>query len=206
MTTTPKTCWLLNDLRDGETVELRGKSYPTVGAKLRILRENFPTASLTPEAIRLDADSCIFRATVQDGARSASAYGTANATSDARLKDNLVELAETRAIARALRFFGIGVDATSLEEVAGKPPLEDRDHHAPSPARRANESSKLVTVHFQPANPLTLAQRARLETRGYHEHNGTWRHKLPPAAATREKGALDELELGTTTLEGGDAS
>ena len=44
--------------------------------------------------------------------------GTASGQRDAKLADSLVELAETRAIARALRFGGIGVEYTGAEEVS----------------------------------------------------------------------------------------
>jgi hypothetical protein len=44
--------------------------------------------------------------------------GTASVQRDARLADSLVELAETLAIARSLRFGGIGVEFTSAEEVS----------------------------------------------------------------------------------------
>ena len=45
-------------------------------------------------------------------------YGTANAQRDARLAESLIELAETRSIARALRFAGYGLEYTGAEEVS----------------------------------------------------------------------------------------
>ena len=45
-------------------------------------------------------------------------YGTANSQRDTRLAESLVELAETRSIARALRFAGFGLEFTGAEEVS----------------------------------------------------------------------------------------
>ena len=62
--------------------------------------------------------------------------GTASGQRDAKLADSLVELAETRAIARALRFSGIGVEFTSAEEVshvgATEPEKEQTGSKAPA--------------------------------------------------------------------------
>jgi hypothetical protein len=46
-----------------------------------------------------------------------TAYGAASASKDEKLLDSLLELAETRAIARALRFAGYGVEYTGVEEI-----------------------------------------------------------------------------------------
>ncbi len=45
-------------------------------------------------------------------------YGTANSQRDARLAESLIELAETRSVARALRFAGFGLEFTGAEEVS----------------------------------------------------------------------------------------
>ena len=45
-------------------------------------------------------------------------YGTANSQRDARLAESLIELAETRSIARALRFAGYGMEYCGAEEVS----------------------------------------------------------------------------------------
>ena len=68
-------------------------------------------------------------------------YGTANSQRDARLAESLVELAETRSIARALRFAGFGLEFTSAEEVS----------HviAEEPERQQNPSKELERVFPQ---------------------------------------------------------
>ena len=58
--------------------------------------------------------------------------GTASGQRDARLADSLVELAETRAIARALRFGGIGVEYTGAEEVSHVAATEPETKQNPS--------------------------------------------------------------------------
>jgi hypothetical protein len=60
----------------------------------------------------------VVKAAVESQRGKFNGTGTASGQRDAKLADSLVELAETRAIARALRFSGIGVEFTSFEEVA----------------------------------------------------------------------------------------
>lgn len=83
-----------------------------------------------------DPDMVVYRARVTAGAREATATGTATVQGDRALADSLHELAETRAIARALRFFGIGVDSTGAEEIMGRAPRPvDRLAEEPAPLR-----------------------------------------------------------------------
>ncbi len=59
----------------------------------------------------------VAKATVESEKGRYSGTGTASAQRDARLADYLVELAETRALASALRFGGFGVECWGAEEV-----------------------------------------------------------------------------------------
>jgi hypothetical protein len=58
------------------------------------------------------------KATVTTMKGSFCGFGTASAQRDQRLADSLLELAETRSIARGLRFSGYGMEYTSAEEVS----------------------------------------------------------------------------------------
>lgn len=64
-------------------------------------------------------------------------YGTANSQRDARLAESLIELAETRSVARALRFAGFGLEFTGAEEVSHVTAAEpEREHNSnKEPAR-----------------------------------------------------------------------
>lgn len=94
------------------------KVFPVVGGRLRILHENNDKIGIQTEIVRLDNDFVVVRAAVEGQRGKFNGTGTASAQRDARLADSLVELAETRAIARALRFGGIGVEYTGAEEVS----------------------------------------------------------------------------------------
>ncbi|MGO9571871.1 MAG: hypothetical protein ACLP5H_30470, partial [Desulfomonilaceae bacterium] len=60
-------------------------------------------------------------------------YGTANNQRDERLAESLVELAETRSIARALRFAGYGMEYTGAEEVSHVPVTEQNSGKVAEP-------------------------------------------------------------------------
>jgi len=118
-----------NGFRDDELVtrkvkvgnEWQTRVFPVVGGRLRILHENNDNLSIQTEIVRLDADFAVVKAAVESQKGKFSGTGTASGQRDAKLADSLVELAETRAIARALRFGGIGVEYTSAEEVSHVP-------------------------------------------------------------------------------------
>ncbi len=101
--------------------EWQTRTFPVVGGRLRIVHESNQSLSIQTEIIRLETDSVVVKASVQTEKGSFNGTGTAATQRDARLADALVELAETRAIARALRFGGIGVEFTGAEEVSHVP-------------------------------------------------------------------------------------
>ena len=106
-----------NKFNDNELVNLKGKLYPVVGGRLRLAHEagnlQVSTKIVTYDHLEL----AVVEATVMVNECNATGHGMASINSDARLKDSLLELAETRAIARALRFCGFGVEYTGHEEM-----------------------------------------------------------------------------------------
>jgi hypothetical protein len=109
-----------------ELITKKGKQYPIVGGRLRIAHENNSKLSITTELHQfVPNEIAIVQAHTQSEKGDFSAYGTACFSKDERLADALLELAETRAIARALRFAGYGVEYTSSEEI----PTEEPSHH-----------------------------------------------------------------------------
>ena len=98
--------------------EWQSRTFPVVGGRLRILHENNDHLGIQTEIIRLDTDFVVVKAAVESQRGKFNGTGTASGQRDAKLADSLVELAETRAIARALRFSGIGVEFASAEEVS----------------------------------------------------------------------------------------
>lgn len=90
--------------------EWQTRTFPVIGGRLRVAHEGNERLSIQTEIVRLEHDLVVAKATVETEKGRYSGTGTASAQRDARLSDSLVELAETRAIARALRFGGFGVE------------------------------------------------------------------------------------------------
>ena len=113
--------------------EWQTRVFPVVGGRLRILHENNDHLSIQTEIVRLEPDFAVVKAAIEVEKGKFNGTGTASAQRDARLADSLVELAETRAIARALRFGGIGVEYTSAEEIAYAAGAEQTTNKPPEP-------------------------------------------------------------------------
>jgi len=98
--------------------EWQTRTFPVVGGRLRLAHETNDRLCIETELLKLETDMVVAKATVETDKGRYCGTGTASAQRDARLADSLVELAETRAIARALRFGGFGVEYCSAEEVS----------------------------------------------------------------------------------------
>ncbi len=111
-----------NGFREDELVtrRLNGQTrvFPVVGGRLRLAHEENEALSLQTEMVSWDGQYAIFRCCAVTGKGQFQGYGTANSQRDARLAESLIELAETRSIARALRFAGYGLEYTGAEEVS----------------------------------------------------------------------------------------
>jgi hypothetical protein len=102
--------------------------FPRYAGRLRAAREKYPDLKITTKLVKGDLrqHAIVYAAAVatitspidnrQLPARG-SGYGTADKQGDGRLADSLIELAETRAITRALRTLGIGTEYNGAEEV-----------------------------------------------------------------------------------------
>jgi hypothetical protein len=111
-----------NGFRDDELItrKLNGqtKVFPVVGGRLRLAHEENQNLNLQTEMVSWDGQYAIFKCAAVTSKGQFVGYGTANSQRDARLADSLVELAETRSVARALRFAGFGLEFTGAEEVS----------------------------------------------------------------------------------------
>lgn len=107
-----------NNFKGDEIVKVQGKSYPVVGGRLRLAHEdNKETLSIKTEIREQTNERVTIQATVVTKTGEFNGLGNATASRDFKLKNAILELAETRAIARALRFAGYGVEYTGYEEV-----------------------------------------------------------------------------------------
>lgn len=107
-----------NQFKNDEIVQVNGKNYPVVGGRLRLAHdENEKGLSIETAVIKYEDGIAVIQATVTTEKGRYNGLGNATVQRDARLKMAILELAETRAIARALRFAGYGVEYTGFEEV-----------------------------------------------------------------------------------------
>jgi hypothetical protein len=100
---------------NGEWTENR---YVKIGGKLRVLHQENEQVSITTEILRLEPDYVVCRATVQTAKGTFSGIGVATLKMDSRIGDAIVSLSETRAVARACRHAGYGMDSCGAEELA----------------------------------------------------------------------------------------
>ena len=114
-----------NGFREDEliTKQLNGqvKVFPVVGARLRLAHEENQNLSLQTKLVSWNGQCAVFKCRAITGKGQFVGYGTANSQRDADFAESLVEVAETRSIARALRFAGFGLEYCGAEEVSHVP-------------------------------------------------------------------------------------
>jgi hypothetical protein len=123
--------------------EWQTRVFPIIGGRLRLAHEKNQNLNLQTEMVSWDGQYAIFKCSAATNKGQFVGYGTANTQRDARLSESLVELAETRSVARALRFAGFGLEFTSAEEVSHVAAAE------PEKEQTANKEPERV---FQPGN------------------------------------------------------
>lgn len=123
--------------------------FPVVGGRLRLAHEENETLSLQTELVNWDGQYAVFKCRAVTVKGEFVGYGTANAQRDARLSESLIELSETRSIARALRFAGYGLEFTGAEEVSHVA-VADSDGDQP----RGKESKSVFPVDRGNGKPM----------------------------------------------------
>lgn len=135
-----------NGFREDELVSRRVKvgnewqtrTFPIIGGRLRLAHEDNQSLNLKTEMVTWDGQYAVFKCHAITGKGQFIGYGTANSQRDARLAESLIELAETRSIARALRFAGYGLEFCGAEEISGVAEGE------PNSERTGNKASERV--------------------------------------------------------------
>ena len=115
-----------NGFREDELIHLKVKvgnqwqtrTFPIFGGRLRLAHESNKNLSLQTELVSWDGQYAVFKCLATTEKGQFIGFGSANSQRDSRLSESLIELAETRSCARALRFAGYGVEFTSAEEVS----------------------------------------------------------------------------------------
>jgi len=92
--------------------------YPRIGGRLRLAHSENDTLSIETEIIKYDENIAVVCAVSTTNKGCFKGIGMASVDRDQKIAPAILELAETRAIARSLRFAGYGVEYCSAEEVS----------------------------------------------------------------------------------------
>jgi len=151
-----------NGFREDELItrKLNGQTrvFPVVGGRLRLAHEENQNLNLQTEMVSWDGQYAIFKCSAVTSKGRFVGYGTANSQRDARLAESLIELAETRSVARALRFAGFLLEFSGAEAVShvtvDEPETEQTINHKPQKLfDQRNCQSKKGTKAEATANP-----------------------------------------------------
>ena len=103
---------------DKERNEYITTPFPKIGGRLRLAHEQNETLSIETEIIRYDEQVAVVVAVSKTSKGCFKGIGMASVKRDEKIAHAILELAETRAIGRSLRFAGYGVEFCSAEEVS----------------------------------------------------------------------------------------
>ena len=99
--------------------EWQTRTFPVVGGRLRLAHEENDSLSLQTEMVNWDGQYAVFKCCAVTSQRAVHRLRHRQQLKEMpSLQTSLVELAETRSIARALRFAGFGLEFTGAEEVS----------------------------------------------------------------------------------------
>lgn len=103
---------------DKERGEYVTSPFPKIGGRLRLAHEDNEALSIETEIIKYDERIAVILATCTTKRGKFRGIGMASVERDEKIAHAILELAETRAIARSLRFAGYGTEYCSAEEVS----------------------------------------------------------------------------------------
>lgn len=151
---------MLNSFKNEELVKVQGKIYPVVGGRLRLAHDENKSLSIETNVVQYSDEATVIQASVRTEKGTFTGLGNASVKRDRVLSNAILELAETRAIARALRFAGYGVEYTGYEEVGdGKNTNEPEDAlHTAGEVKTAEGATKAqLSTIFNIAKNLNIS-------------------------------------------------
>ena len=93
-------------------------AYPKIAGRLRLAHEDNEQFSISTEVIKYDGEIAVVKAITSTCKGTFPGIGMASIARDTTMAPAILELGETRAIARSLRFAGYGVEYCSAEELS----------------------------------------------------------------------------------------
>jgi hypothetical protein len=148
---------MLSNFKNEELVKVQGKSFPVVGGRLRLAHDENKLLSIETSVLYYNDESTVVHAHVKTEKGTFAGLGNASAKRDRKLANAILELAETRAIARALRFAGYGVEYTGYEEVTDSKGMNSDDEQ-----EKENEKGIKDIRELTPPETSTTATKAQL--------------------------------------------
>ena len=103
--------------REDELTVVQGVAYPKISGRLRLAHEKNDSVSISTEIIQFDEKVAVVKAVCQTNKGCFDGIGMASVERDKEIAPALLELAETRGVARSLHFAGYGLDC-GAEEVS----------------------------------------------------------------------------------------
>lgn len=186
----------MSGFKDNELILVGGRELATVGGRLRLAHEANERLSIKTELLDFELRvRAIVRAEVTTVKGTFTATGTATAERDAKVSDALIEVAETRSVARALRYAGfgfeVGVEELGDAAIAANAVPDARGQVTPPPWERPVPVELRERRPRRTGTPATAAQKRCLEAlaRRVHLEPGALVARFVPGVE------LDELSI-----------
>ena len=150
---------MLSTFRNEELVKVQGKIYPVVGGRLRLAHDENKNLSIETSVVQYTEEATVIQAAVRTEKGTFTGLGNASTKRDRVLSNAILELAETRAIARALRFAGYGVEFTGFEEVGeAKNQSTEEQHEQAEEQKKPDIATKAqINTIFSIAKNLNMS-------------------------------------------------
>lgn len=161
--------------KDSELILIGGRELATCAGRLRLASENNERLSIKTELIDAELGlRAIVRAEVTTTKGVFTATGTSTAQRDPKRVDCLIEIAETRSVARALRFAGygfeVGVEELDDAALAANMVPDARGQVAPAQMGRLTQVEGAGQRRQRGGTPATAAQRRCIEALSRRVH------------------------------------
>ena len=133
--------------KNEELVKVQGKIYPVVGGRLRLAHDENKNLSIETSVVQYNEESTAVQASVKTEKGTFNGLGNASVKRDKVLSNAILELAETRAIARALRFAGYGVEYTGFEEVGEGKNISEEKQNLQAEEQKSSEAATKTQIN-----------------------------------------------------------
>lgn len=182
-----------------KTGEWSETEYPKVGGRLRIAHEENGTLDISTDVVQYDGNIAVVKAMCATDKGSYSGIGMASLERDERIAPAILELAETRAIARALRFAGYGVEYCSAEEISHLEQEQEKHSYQPAVNDPFEQKDKAI---YCPATPGNMEPVAGGNARSNNGGNGNGNGRLSQKQHSYLLSLADERGVSRKELDG----